>query len=100
MWIISHSTESNQIMQSLDLAAPEAVLKYLEPTPFRSHSATPLTGGFGNYAYRIRLQNEYLGNTSYILKHGKPYVPGMTLEFSLDRQVHDYFSRLAFCSLT
>ena len=75
-------------MQDLDLGKAEDVLKYLEGTPFQSHTATPLTGGTGNYAFRIYLDNEYEGNTTYVLKHGKAFIPNSTMEFSLDRQVH------------
>jgi 5-methylthioribose kinase len=73
---------------SYDLSVPEQVLLYLEGTPFASETAVPLSGGSGNYVYRIKLRKPYEGRRTLVLKHAKPYLPGAT-EFALDlaRQV-------------
>jgi len=73
---------------SVDLSTADGVLTYVAETQFDSHEASPVTGGSGNYTFRLYLRTPYKGHATIILKHAKPYVPGMkTLAFSLDRQV-------------
>ncbi|GBE77663.1 predicted protein [Sparassis crispa] len=77
-------------MSDLDLATVEGVLVYLLDTPFASDAVTPLTGGFGNYAFRVHLRTPYDGRRTVVLKHAKAYVPGLrTLALSLDRQIYE-----------
>lgn len=77
-----------------DLATAADVLAYLEDTPFGSTRAIPLTGGMGNYVFRLHLKNSYEGRGTLVLKHGKPYLPGnQAFAFSLDRQVSSCSSR-------
>ncbi|EMD41880.1 hypothetical protein CERSUDRAFT_110439 [Gelatoporia subvermispora B] len=74
-------------MAKLDLAQSEDVLTYLANTPFRSVTVTPLVGGMGNYTFRLRLHTPYEGQTSLVLKHGKPYIPGNEdFALALERQ--------------
>ena len=71
-----------------DLATAAGVLVYLERTSFASSRVESLTGGFGNYTFRIYLREPYQGRTTLVVKHGKPYIPSMpSFAFSLDRQV-------------
>lgn len=77
-------------MAEQDLATVKDLLSYLEPTVFASSGAEALTGGFGNYVFRIRLRQPYEDRQTLVVKHGKPYIPGRrTFAFSLDRQKFD-----------
>ncbi|KAA1467883.1 hypothetical protein DENSPDRAFT_357976 [Dentipellis sp. KUC8613] len=77
-------------MASLDLANKEHVLQYLSSGPFASTEVVPLSGGFGNYTYRLRLHSEYQGRQTAVLKHGKSHLPGATsFPFALYRQNFD-----------
>ncbi|TFY67310.1 hypothetical protein EVJ58_g1711 [Rhodofomes roseus] len=73
-----------------DLATVEGVRAYISGTPFDSVDVSRLSGGLGNFTYRLSLRTPYNGHTTVILKHGKPYVPGMEdMAFSLERQVYE-----------
>ncbi|KAH9835902.1 kinase-like domain-containing protein [Rhodofomes roseus] len=73
-----------------DLATVEGVRAYISGTPFDSGDVSRLSGGLGNFTYRLSLRTPYNGHTTVILKHGKPYVPGMEdMAFSLERQVYE-----------
>lgn len=75
-------------MPQRDLATTEGVTSFLQDTPFDSHTVTPLTGGFGNYVYRIHLRKDYHDRKTLVLKHAKPYIPGARdFAFPLERQV-------------
>jgi 5-methylthioribose kinase len=56
-----------------ELHTPDGVLKYLESTPFRSTSATLLTGGFTNHIFRLQLVEPYEGKSTLVLKHGQDH---------------------------
>ncbi|VDB84176.1 unnamed protein product [Peniophora sp. CBMAI 1063] len=73
--------------QGLDLSVASDLLRYLADTPFAAESATSLTGGMGNYVFRIRLRTPYEGRHTLVAKHAKPYLPGnKSFEFSTSRQ--------------
>ncbi|KAI0931259.1 hypothetical protein AcW1_001289 [Taiwanofungus camphoratus] len=77
-------------MSKLDLATAEDVLVYVAETQFASKEATPLTGGFGNYAFRLHLHVPFQGHDTVVLKHAKPYIPGLReMEFAVERQVYE-----------
>ncbi|KAI0073712.1 hypothetical protein K474DRAFT_1666285 [Panus rudis PR-1116 ss-1] len=74
----------------LDLSKSEDLLTYLSTTPFASTKAVQLTGGYGNYVFRMFLRTEYEGRDKLVVKHGKPFIPGSPdLTFSLDRQKYE-----------
>ncbi|KAH7914754.1 kinase-like domain-containing protein [Hygrophoropsis aurantiaca] len=73
---------------SLDLSTSEGVKEYLKDTVFAPHTVTRLSGGFGNFTYRIQLIAQHEGRATYVLKYAAPYV-AVSLEaipFSTDRQ--------------
>lgn len=75
-------------MSQRDLATVEGVSAFLHDKHFDGHTITPLTGGFGNFVYRIHLREQYLGRKTVVLKHAKPYLPGARdFAFPLERQV-------------
>ena len=75
-------------MSERDLPTPEGVTDYLHNTPFDSHTVTPLTGGYGNYVYRLHLRKDYHDRRTLVLKHAKAYIPGARdFVFPLERQV-------------
>ena len=74
--------------EQFDLSVDSDLLRYLSGTPFASLSATALTGGTGNYVFRIRLQSRYEGRETLVVKHAKPYLPSnKDFKFSTSRQV-------------
>lgn len=74
-------------MSDLDLATEAGILSYLQRTNFASSKAKQLTGGFGNYSFRIHLRQPYQGSSTLVVKHGKPYIPGIrSMAFPLYRQ--------------
>jgi hypothetical protein len=76
---------SNQ--REYDLSIIQDVYAYLADTPFASDNITALSGGYGNWIYRLGLRVPYEGRQTLILKHGKSIVPNTEIPFSLDRQV-------------
>ena len=81
-------------MAQQDLTTVDGVLNYLEQTAFASSRVEQLTGGGGNYTFRIHLRQPHRGRTTAVVKHAKPYIPGMrTVPFALYRQVRRYVGR-------
>ena len=77
-------------MSQLDLATSSGVLAFLADTPFSSDIAIKLTGGYGNYVFRLHLKEPFEGRQTLVLKHGKPHLPGdESFKFSVERQVND-----------
>ncbi|KAH8099285.1 kinase-like domain-containing protein [Cristinia sonorae] len=77
-------------MSEVDLTLPEGVLTFLEGTPFSSDNVVKLTGGLGNYVFRLHLKTPYHEHTTLVLKHGKPHLPGdETFTFDLERQAFE-----------
>ena len=71
-----------------DLSIQANLIPYLENGPFASEAVAPLSGGLGNYAFRLSLKQPHQGKRTAILKHGKAYIPGMeSMAFDLERQV-------------
>ncbi|KZT02494.1 uncharacterized protein LAESUDRAFT_752198 [Laetiporus sulphureus 93-53] len=77
-------------MPADNLETIDGVLAYVAETQFTSDHVAPLTGGSGNYAYRLHLRTPYREYPTVVLKHAKPYVAALlTLAFSLDRQRYE-----------
>jgi len=76
--------------EGYDLTIPQGAHDYLSKTPFACTEVVPLTGGTGNYVFRLQLKNSYKGRDSLVLKHARPYVKNyQLLAFALERQVRD-----------
>ena len=72
----------------VDLSTETNLIPYLENSPFASEVVASLTGGLGNYVFRLSLKQPHQGKRTAILKHGKAYIPGMvSMAFDLERQV-------------
>lgn len=80
---------SSSTMAANDLATVAGVQAYIVDTPFDSTiSIWPLSGGYGNYAYRLTLSEPFREQNTVVLKHAKPYVAAFQeMAFSLERQV-------------
>ncbi|KAJ7155316.1 kinase-like domain-containing protein [Mycena filopes] len=75
-----------------DLSTAPGVQAYLASTPFASSAVTPLTGGTGNFAFRLHLLTPYGLDkvTTAVVKHARPYVaaaPGIKL--AIERQAFE-----------
>lgn len=71
-----------------DLSTTAGVQAYLATTQFASSIVTSLTGGSGNFAYRLHLLTPYNGKTTLVLKHARPYVAtAASIPFAIERQV-------------
>lgn len=79
-----------------DLTTDSGVKAYVADAPFASHTITSLSGGSGNYTYRIHLSAPYEGQSTLVLKHAEPYVKGTTIPFGLERQVRDFISKSSY----
>lgn len=67
------------------LATVDGIRDYVADTPFSCSNVTALTGGYGNYTFRLHLANPYMGQKTLVLKHGKAWLPAD----KLDRQTYD-----------
>ncbi|KAL1732093.1 kinase-like domain-containing protein [Schizophyllum commune] len=72
----------------LDLTTPDGVLQYLSNTPFASRSATSMSGGTANFAYRVHLNAPYEGRSTLVLKFGRSFleIEGQRVPFDIARQ--------------
>ncbi|KAL1748940.1 hypothetical protein HDZ31DRAFT_28711 [Schizophyllum fasciatum] len=72
----------------LDLTTSDGVLQYLSNTPFASCSATKLTGGTANFAYRVHLNTPYEGRNTLVVKFGRAFleIDGQRMPFDIERQ--------------
>jgi len=71
-----------------DLTTEPGVLKYLSGSPFAGKDISTLTGGSGNYTFRITLQERYEGVQTVVIKHARPYakvVQSITLDLIRQR---------------
>ncbi|KAJ3570624.1 hypothetical protein NP233_g4282 [Leucocoprinus birnbaumii] len=75
---------------AFDLTTEAGVEAYLADTPYACTRAATLSGGSGNFAYRIYLRQPYEGASTVVLKHSKPYVKAMrNITFDVKRQVFE-----------
>jgi 5-methylthioribose kinase len=83
-----NSMSSSSTPVNHDLTTDAGVKSYLADTPFASHTIASLSGGSGNYTYRIYLSAPYEGQPTLVLKHAEPYVKASVhIPFGLERQV-------------
>ncbi|KAH9486413.1 4-hydroxytryptamine kinase [Psilocybe cubensis] len=81
---------TTEIKPTLDLSLEADVRVYLAKTPFASTDVQPLSGGTGNYVFRLRLDAPYEGRRTVVLKHAKPFVKDLPeLAFELSRQKYE-----------
>ncbi|KAK0466335.1 kinase-like domain-containing protein [Desarmillaria tabescens] len=80
--------------QGSDLSKIPDIQTYLSGTPFDAVHIESLPGGYGNSTFRLHLAQVYKGQSTVILKHGKPYVGSGEgrLPFGLDRQASANFN--------
>ncbi|KAL4069802.1 kinase-like domain-containing protein [Scleroderma yunnanense] len=55
------------------LATKAGILTYLRNTVFASHTVDSLSGGYGNFTYRIHLHAPVDGMLTFVLKYTPPY---------------------------
>lgn len=97
---------SMPVLHEQDLSDVSGVLAYLQETTFASSDATVLSGGFGNFTYRLHLRVPYEGHDTLVLKHAKPYVAspyvasGEMIPFDLERQVTSFLQPRLLCIFT
>ncbi|KAJ7776184.1 kinase-like domain-containing protein [Mycena metata] len=73
-----------------DLSTAAGVKAYLETTGFASSTVTPLTGGTGNFAFRLSLLTPYNGKSTAIVKHARPYVAtAASIPLAIERQAFE-----------
>jgi hypothetical protein len=71
---------------SHDLKEAEGVKDYLEKTSFAAKDVARLSGGYGNYTYRVQLLDAIsTGHSSVVLKHAEGLVPGTNILLSVER---------------
>lgn len=71
-----------------DLTTIAGVEDYVRDTPFASSTVMSLSGGTGNYTYRLYLETPHEGKSTAILKHSTSYVKSLpTIPFAIERQV-------------
>ena len=72
----------------LDLTSNDGVTKYLQSTSFAPKQIERLSGGSGNYTWRVELEKPHQGHHSVVFKHAEAHVAQMpTMPFSTDRFV-------------
>ncbi|KAJ7029879.1 kinase-like domain-containing protein [Mycena alexandri] len=73
-----------------DLSAAAGVQAYLETSQFASSTVTPLTGGTGNFAFRLHLLRPYNGKSTAVVKHARPYVAtAASIPLAIERQAFE-----------
>ncbi|KAJ7119959.1 kinase-like domain-containing protein [Mycena crocata] len=73
-----------------DLSTIAGVEAYLATTKFASTHVTALTGGTGNFAYRLHLTRPHEGHTTLVMKHARPYVAlSAEIPFAIERQAFE-----------
>lgn len=76
---------------AFDLTTEAGVEGYVDNTPYACTRAEALSGGLGNYAFRLHLRQPYEGHETVILKHSRPYVKALThIPLDIGRQVKSY----------
>lgn len=69
-----------------DLATIVGIQAYLQDNPkFAAHTVEKLSGGSGNFAYRIHLHRAYAGRQTLVLKYTPPYIAASVERIPLDQ---------------
>ena len=80
-----------------ELATVPGIQAYLQDNPkFAAHTVEKLSGGLGNFTYRIHLHRAYAGCQTLVLKYAPPYAASSTGRFPLD-QKRQVFHQLTTC---
>lgn len=70
-----------------DLATVPGIQAYLQDYPqFAAHTVEKLTGGLGNFVYRLRLHRTFAGHQTLVLKYTPPYGAASGGSFPLDQK--------------
>lgn len=83
------------------LATVPGIQAYLQDNPeFAAHTMEKLTGGTGNFVYRIHLHTAFAGRQTLVLKYAPPYVAASATKVPFDqkRQVLVSLPRLSWCT--
>ncbi|EJC98715.1 uncharacterized protein FOMMEDRAFT_23526 [Fomitiporia mediterranea MF3/22] len=86
------STPPPNSTSSLDVSQPADLLTYLANTPFASTRVEPLSGGYGNFIFRLHLVKPFAASTgenlqTVILKHAKPWAASdKSFDLAIERQ--------------
>lgn len=82
----------------------ESTLKYLDSlndAAFAGASCARLSGGFGNFVWRVELKKRFRGHSTVILKHAKPFAAtNNAVPLSLERMEFEYNALTIFHDLT
>jgi hypothetical protein len=83
------TSDSLSSERDLDLSLIPDLHAYLENhQPFQCTTIQVLSGGSGNFAFRLHLKERFEGRPSLVLKHAKNYVASARdIPFGLERQV-------------
>lgn len=72
----------------MDLGTEEGVRTYLAGTAWGGAEIIPLSGGYTNFVFRLRLTVPYRGKDTVVLKHAKGHVKiSKSMKIGLERQV-------------
>lgn len=81
---------------AFDLTTEAGVEAYLADTPYACTKAEALSGGLGNFVFRLHLREHYDGHQTLVLKHAEPYVKALpNVPFGVSRQVRNIFTPLS-----
>ncbi|KAJ6452082.1 kinase-like domain-containing protein [Mycena sanguinolenta] len=73
-----------------DLSTAAGVQAFLATTEFASSAVTLLTGGTGNFTFRLHLLSPYKSQTTLVLKHARPYAAGSpSIPLAIERQAFE-----------
>lgn len=82
---------------AFDLTIEAGVEAYLADTPYACTKAEALSGGLGNFVFRLHLREHYHGHQTLVLKHAKPYVKALpNIPFDVHRQVRNILTPFLF----
>ncbi|KAF9453893.1 hypothetical protein P691DRAFT_812509 [Macrolepiota fuliginosa MF-IS2] len=100
---------SSSGIRTFDLTTEAGVEAYLADTPFACTKAEALSGGFGNFTFRLRLRQPRDGHETLVLKHAAPYVKSLTdipfdpirLSFEVEamKRIREWSSPTAFVTV-
>ncbi|KAJ3570625.1 hypothetical protein NP233_g4283 [Leucocoprinus birnbaumii] len=72
---------------TFDLTTEAGVEGYLAGTPYACSRVEALSGGTGNFAFRLYLHQPHEGVNTLVLKHSRPYIKNLkSIAFDIKRQ--------------
>lgn len=70
-----------------ELATIPGIQEYLQRHPiFAAHTVEKLSGGLGNFTYRIHLLRAFAGHQTLVLKYAPPYIASSSGTFPIDQK--------------